>query len=311
MHKLLDLILKQSYKDYEIIIVDSGSDDNTLEIASNYPVKVLRIDPDDFSFGRSLNVGCEAAKGDYLVFISAHSYPTDNHWLANLIKPFEDPRIAMVYGRQIGDEITKVSEERDFKNNFGTKSKILVEESFGNNANAAIRRSLWESVPFDEKLPALEDIDWAHKVQNKGFYVYYKADAVIHHIHAETYRQVYRRFRREAIAYKMIFPDHDYNYAKAVLVCFLMVIMDVYYGLSRKKAMRKVFSPFIYRFFTLKALHDGNCQVEKCDKGPKPGLAFPQKNLRVVVSDPGRHQLEEQEMPSLAADDVLIRVCYV
>src|SRR5438552_9492978 len=79
--RLLSGILQQTIKDVEIILVDSGSTDATLSIARRYPVRILHIAPQEFSFGRSLNRGCEAAEGELLVFASAHVYPLYKDWL--------------------------------------------------------------------------------------------------------------------------------------------------------------------------------------------------------------------------------------
>ena len=68
----------------ETIIVDSGSNDGTVEIATAAGCKLVHIDKREFSFGRSLNMGCNSAKGDILVFISGHCVPTTSEWLHNL-----------------------------------------------------------------------------------------------------------------------------------------------------------------------------------------------------------------------------------
>ena len=81
--KLLEAIQQQSYSNYEIILVDSGSTDNTLSIAGRYPVRIISIKPADFSFGYSLNTGCGQAHGEYLVFVSAHTCPLNSNWLSN------------------------------------------------------------------------------------------------------------------------------------------------------------------------------------------------------------------------------------
>jgi glycosyltransferase involved in cell wall biosynthesis len=257
--RLLEGILAQEYDNREIIIVDSGSADDTLAVAARYPVKIVTIKKEDFSFGYSLNVGCRNASGEYLVFVSAHTYPTSNRWLGNLIGPFEDQKIGMVYGRQIGNETTKISEEKDMLNNFGDKSRILVEESLGNNANAAIRKSLWLQTPFNETLPGIEDIDWARKIQTAGYYVYYKADAVICHIHDETYRQIYHRFRREAIAYRMIYPDGSPHAIEDSLVSGLIVntLRDIKFGFSSKRPWRKILAAIPYRVAEYWGCRDG------------------------------------------------------
>src|SRR3990172_12380919 len=73
--RLLAGILRQTVRDVEIVLVDSGSPDATLAIASRYPVRLVHIEPGSFSFGRSLNAGCAKARGEFIVIASAHVYP--------------------------------------------------------------------------------------------------------------------------------------------------------------------------------------------------------------------------------------------
>ena len=84
--RLLSGIEQQANKDVEVIIVDSGSTDETVSIASQYATSILTIDKENFSFGHSLNIGCEAAKGEFLVFASAHVYPLYDDWIERLIQ---------------------------------------------------------------------------------------------------------------------------------------------------------------------------------------------------------------------------------
>ena len=105
--RLLTGIMKQTIQDREIILVDSGSTDATPEIAANFPVKIVQINPEEFTFGRSLNKGVAAAIGEFVVIISAHCYPVYPDWLEQLLKPFEDPQIVVCYGKQRGSETTE------------------------------------------------------------------------------------------------------------------------------------------------------------------------------------------------------------
>ena len=201
IEELLQAIKTQDYRDYEIILVDSGSTDNTLKIAKNLCDTVLQIKSQDFTFGHSLNVGCRASQGKYIVLISAHAIPVDRQWLSNLLAPFRSEKVAMVYGKQIGNQETKFSETRDFKRLFGTTPlESAVFPYYANNANAVIRKELWQEHPFDEYLPGLEDIEWARYVTQKGFVIHYEPKAGIYHIHTEKWAQVFNRYRREAIA---------------------------------------------------------------------------------------------------------------
>ncbi len=204
--RLLAGILQQTEQDYEIIIVDSGSTDATLAIASRYPVKIISIKKDDFSFGYSLNVGCEAANGEFLVIVSAHVYPVHHDWLEQLLVPFADERVGLVYGKQCGNGTTKYSEHQVFAKWFPSQSSGNQGHPFCNNANAAVPKTLWERFRYDESLTGLEDLAFARQLLGAGYRVAYQAEAEIIHVHDESWKSLFNRYRREAIALKEILP---------------------------------------------------------------------------------------------------------
>lgn len=205
--RLLAGLERQSRRPDEIVIVDSGSTDATLDIAARYDTSIVHIKPRDFSFGRALNVGCEAASGDLLVFVSAHVYPLYDSYLDLLTQPFEDDGVALTYGRQVGDHRTKFSEARVLLQWFPETSISRQGHPFCNNANAAVRRSVWREQPYNEALTGLEDLDWARRAQGQGHAVSYVAEAPVAHVHEESWKTVVNRYRREAIAYKRIMGD--------------------------------------------------------------------------------------------------------
>jgi rhamnosyltransferase len=209
--KLLRGILAQTIQDVEILLVDSGSTDKTIEIASEYPVKVIHINPEDFSFGYSLNQGIQACSNEFVVIASAHIYPVYPDWLETLLKPFTDPKVALVYGKQRGNETSKYSEHQLFRQWFPDGKTTQQEHPFCNNANAVIRKSLWEKFPYDETLPGLEDLDWAYRLMNQGYSIQYVPDADIIHVHQETPTGIYRRYLREGMAFKRIFPHERFG----------------------------------------------------------------------------------------------------
>lgn len=94
------------------VLLDSGSTDGTLQIPESHRCNIVRISKADCSFGRSLNVGCAAATGDGLVFVSGHCIPYDRYWLARLVGRMQQTDIALSYGRQIGGEITPLARAR-------------------------------------------------------------------------------------------------------------------------------------------------------------------------------------------------------
>jgi rhamnosyltransferase len=91
----LSCIAQQTVQDREIIIVDSGPTDATQSIASRYPVKILSIRPEEFSFYRSLKLHCQAASGEFIVIASTHVYPVYRDGLEQIIDPSSDPTVAL------------------------------------------------------------------------------------------------------------------------------------------------------------------------------------------------------------------------
>ena len=224
--RLLAGVTRQSLDDIEIIIVDSGSSDATLSIARRFPVKILKIGPSEFSFGRSLNKGCRVAKGEFIVAASAHVYPVFTDWLEKLIEPFADPDVALVYGKQRGNQNTKYAEHQIFANWFPDRSNFQQDHPFCNNANAAIRASLWKQRAYDETLTGLEDIDWSKWALESGYRIVYREDAVVIHVHNEKLLKTYNRYRREAIAFKRIFDNEKFNFKDFVILFPTNVIND-------------------------------------------------------------------------------------
>lgn len=219
VEKLLVGINAQSQRPHEVILVDSGSTDDTVAIARGYGVKVVSIDKHEFTFGRALNIGCAAASGDIFVFASAHVYPVHRDWLERLVAPFADARVVLSYGRQRGNHLNKFSEHQIFARWFPADSVKPQRTYFCNNANCAVRRTAWEQQPYDETLTGLEDLAWAKAAQAAGGWLAYVAEAEIIHVHDEGWPQVQNRYRREAIAMRAI--DEHSRFTRVDLVTLL------------------------------------------------------------------------------------------
>lgn len=246
--KLLHGIRQQTLQDVEVILVDSGSTDDTVAIAEAGGARIVQIDPLEFTFGRSLNLGIQHASADLIAIASAHVYPVYPDWLERLLAPFSSPQIGLTYGKQRGAPSTHFSEHQVFARWFPDLSQPRQPFPFCNNANAAIRRSVWQQRPYDENLTGLEDLEWAHWLQSQGYAIAYIAEAEIIHVHNEKPRQVFNRYRREAMAFKRIFPQEHFGLWDAMRLFVSNAASDVWHAARQGSLWRHAGSIVSFRW---------------------------------------------------------------
>ncbi len=231
--------------DIEVIVVDSGSTDKTVEIVGSFKdVIVTQIPQKDFTFGYSLNIGIERCKGEFIVLLSAHAIPSDNKWLHHLIKNFKVLDVVGVYGKQLPNRDCNPLDKRDLNNLYGAIWKEQRTSCIFSSANAAIRREMWKKVAFDENLSGSEDRYWASRVQEKGHRIVYEPLAAVYHSHNENLKQIFKRSYREMLGQK-----ERFGLRPIILLLIgtpLLIFQDVIYILSNRYNIRWVaFSPVI------------------------------------------------------------------
>jgi glycosyltransferase involved in cell wall biosynthesis len=228
--------------------VDSGSTDATVSIAESFGAKVVHIRPEEFTFGRSLNFGVREATRELVVIASAHVYPVYPDWLESLLRPFEDEKVALTYGKQRGPETAKFSEQQIYHQWYPDHSMPRQPTAFCNNANAAIRKNLWEKNPYNESLTGLEDLAWAKRAKEQGREIAYVAEAEIVHVHNETPRGVFNRYRREAMAFKRIHPESHFNLYDFIRLTSMNIVSDIYHAAREHVLAKNLSSIFWFRF---------------------------------------------------------------
>jgi glycosyltransferase involved in cell wall biosynthesis len=194
---VLEAIARQEHPCREVIVVDSGSTDSTIQIAEAFQARVITIKPQSFTYGYALNRGVKASRGEVVAFLSGHAVPCDESWLGHLVRPFSDERVAGCYGGQLPLPDCRPWERLNLERNFGAMPRVQSHDPFFSNANAAIRRDLWRRIPFREDLPGGEDHAWAASAQAVGYQIVYEPQAAVRHSHDEGLRQLYRRMARE------------------------------------------------------------------------------------------------------------------
>lgn len=246
--RLFEGIKQQTVKDVDVILVDSGSTDSTVAVAESHGARVVHIPSAEFTFGRSLNYGIKEAKREFVVIVSAHVYPVYPDWLETLLRPFQDDKVALTYGKQRGPDFAKFSEQQIFHQWYSDVSRPKQSTAFCNNANAAIRKSLWEKNNYDEALTGLEDLAWAKWVKEQGHAIAYVAEAEIIHVHNETPQGVFNRYRREAMAFKRIHPESNFNVYDFVRLTATNILSDLWHAARERVLLKNIVSIFWFRF---------------------------------------------------------------
>jgi len=181
----------------EIIVVDSGSTDGTVDIVKNLNVKLIEIAKSEFNYSYSLNLGIKRTKSDLIVILSAHAIPSQNNWLQKMSSHFENSKVAGVYSRQIPWPDADLHETLRIERMFGENPRSFSKKTPNadmhfSNAASCIRRCVWEKHPF-VIMPAAEDQEWAYWVIENGYIIIYEPEAAIYHSHNESCRKAAQR----------------------------------------------------------------------------------------------------------------------
>lgn len=276
LSQLLQKIAEQQIDiSYEIIIVDSGSTDETLSIARKLKTQIINIDKNEFTFGRSINYGCNAASGKYLVFISGHCIPKNDTWLEQLVKPLKDKNIAYSYGRQVGNETSRFSERQIFKKYYPKSSAIPQDGFFCNNANAALKKEIWEQHPFNESLTGLEDMELGSRLINHQYQLAYVAEAPVYHLHNESWHQVRMRYQREAVALRQIMPEVFIRFSDFLRFYSSAVLIDTGAALKEKIFWGRVGEILTFRLMQYWGSYRGNNEIQKLSSQLREEYFYP------------------------------------
>lgn len=221
----LDGIYSQTVKDQlEVIVIDSGSTDGTLQLLEQYPVRVHHLNPKEFNHGETRNLGVQLSQGEFVVMTVQDAAPADERWIERMYAHFEDPEVAGVCGQQIVQKdhtknplqwFKPASEAKPFSYQFKdvfefTRLSGREQHQFCNwdDVNAMYRKQIKEKIPF-RKLMFSEDTLWAKDALEAGFKIVYDYRARVYHYHHQNYSFYFKR------SYIILYQNYKfYNYIK-------------------------------------------------------------------------------------------------
>jgi len=207
----LTAIFAQEEKSFEVIAVDSGSTDGTLDVIRGFPVRLYQIPPSEFGHGRTRNLAGKYAAGDYVVFMSQDAMPASPQWLSSFIARWDD-RVAGAYSRQLprpdasagerffcGTHYPPVATRRPRR-----RPAKRPEEFFFSDVSSCLRRDLLMQYPLDDSIIMSEDHEWAKRIIAAGYATLYEPESAVIHSHSYSALETFKRYFDTAYVLKLI-----------------------------------------------------------------------------------------------------------
>jgi rhamnosyltransferase len=269
---------------FEVVIVDSGSRDATLDIIKNYPAcRLYQIKEKDFNHGLTRNFGISQAMGRYVILMTQDAVPCDRRWMGKLVDNIDrDGRVAGVYSSQIPHKNASILAKIRTNNFFTSRREKIISyvddmerydklsagerHRFCNfdNVSSCIRRAVWENFKFSNAEFG-EDIEWAKRVLEAGYKIVYEPDSAVYHSHEYSAIDWYRRNRVNYKTLHSIFGLRGANAAYKVLPFLFICAIKDFYNLGKfykgtkdiSAVLSGIFLIPIYSFFGALGQYDG------------------------------------------------------
>jgi rhamnosyltransferase len=203
------ILSQKTHLKYELLIIDSGSDEETLNIIRSFQeVRLHQIPNKEFGHGRTRNLAAELSDSEFVLYLTDDAIPSHDRWLDNMLEPFSiSPKVGCVFGKQIPRPHCFVSIKREvaqvFKS-FGDDGSISIQRksdltdalgitnNFMSDVNSAIRKSIWEKVKF-QNVNYSEDQLMGIDMLNAGYYKAYAPLGSVNHSHDYPLRKYSKR----------------------------------------------------------------------------------------------------------------------
>lgn len=190
----LSALFSQTRRDFELLVVDSGSTDATLDIVGRHPCRLVRIEAKEYFPGVVLNMAIREARGGLIVFQNSDTVPLTRDALDRLVAPIERGDADATFARQLPRPEAHTWVRRDYQVAFPATGDAPPWMAYS-LPFAAMTRAAWEKHPFYEEAWGSEDTEWGYWARHHGLRVRYVPESLVMHSHNYTLRQLYgRRF---------------------------------------------------------------------------------------------------------------------
>jgi rhamnosyltransferase len=210
LRETLPALQAQDYKSWELIVIDSGSSDGSVELIRHAaPRHFLQILPHDYLSSRVLNTGMQLARSEVAIFINADATPQSSSWLGPLVAALQDPQMAAVFSRQIPRPDCRAVFAHDYERCFGARRESAGWDHFFSMVSSGIRRDIWARRGFLESMQCSEDDEYTRWCRSQGHRIVYCPESVVMHSHNYAPRQAYKRSFSEARDRRAMGIAHD------------------------------------------------------------------------------------------------------
>ncbi len=233
LRKTLPALKRQDYRNWELIVIDSGSTDGSIEMIRSFgPKTLIQIKQHEYVPGRVLNQGLRLAGSNNVVFLNADATPQGDNWLRPLVTALQNEGVAAVFGRQIPRPNCAAVYASDYERCFGAHRESAGWDHFFSMVSSGLRKDIWSQRGFLENLQYAEDDEYTRWCKDQGYAVRYCPESVAMHSHNYAPDEAYRRSFGDAMAQasSSIGGRKDLNFLKTFLGGWLRdVSKDVRY----------------------------------------------------------------------------------
>src|SRR5436190_19553433 len=221
LRETLPALRTQRYRNWELIVIDSGSTDGSADlIRAARPAHFIQIKSSEYNPSRVLNQGMELARSEFGIFLNADATPANDGWLDPMVAALQDKNTAAVFGRQIPRPDCQAVYAHDYERCFGWDRESSYWQHFFSMVSSGLRKDIWKRRGFLEKLQYSEDDEYTRWCRARGYQIVYVPESVVMHSHNYTPQQAYKRSFGEAKALAAVWndPPDKINFPKTVLL---------------------------------------------------------------------------------------------